>query len=74
MLVQPDLHRIRKVDGLAAEMDPGQAVFAFEVLDHVVAVSSTADLWDTKETNEFLFGHDGGTRIESTILGWEDGW
>ena len=49
-------------------------MLAFEVLDHVVAVSSTADLWDTKETNEFLFGHDGGTRIESAILTWKYGW
>ena len=66
--------RIRRIHRLSAEMDTGQAVLAFEVLDYVSMVRGSANLRDTKEPDEFFFGHDGGARTESAILCWEYGW
>jgi len=62
MLVEPCLHGVSQVHGLATEMDPGQTMLAFEVLADVPMVSGTADLADAEEPNQFFFGHDGGTK------------
>lgn len=61
MLLKPVPHRIREIYDFPAEVDPRQAVVAFEVLDHVVVIRSVADLRDAEELDQFLFCHDGGT-------------
>ena len=49
VLMQPGHRRIRQIHGLSAEMDPGQAVIAFEVLDYVPVVRGVADLRNAEE-------------------------
>lgn len=49
MILEPLSCRVCQVHGLSAEMNPGQAVLAFQVLNHVPVVCRVADLWDTEE-------------------------
>jgi hypothetical protein len=70
MLLEPLPHGIRQVHGLSTKMNPGQAMHAFEVLDHVSAIRGIADLWDAEKPKQFLFRHDGGTGEEFTRGPW----
>ena len=73
MLLKPVPHRIREIHDLSAKVNLGQAVVAFEVLDDMPVVCGVADLRDTEKLDQFLFGHDGGTRDESVMPGLQDG-
>ena len=61
MSLEPLFDGIRQVDRVAAEMNAGQAMIAFEVLGDVAVIPGTADLGDAEEPDQFLFCHDGGT-------------
>jgi hypothetical protein len=65
-LLEPLSDRVGEVHGLATEVNPGQAMHAFEILDDIVVIGSTADLEDAQKADQFLFGHDGGTGTECT--------
>ena len=58
MPLKPLLHGIRQIHGRPAEVNPGQAMPAFEILDHMLMVGGVADLGDAEESDQLLFGHD----------------
>jgi hypothetical protein len=67
LLLKPLLHRIRQVHGLSTEVNPGQAVRAFEILDHMSVIAGTADFRDLEESDQLVLSHDGGTGDEPAI-------
>jgi len=67
LLLEPLSYGVRQIHGLSAQVNAGQAVLAFEVLDHMSVVSGIADLRDAEEPDQFLLGHDGGTGTEFAI-------
>lgn len=60
-------HGIRQVHGLATEVDPGQAVLALEVLDHMPVVAGDTDLRNAEEADEFFLGHDRRAGAEGAV-------
>jgi hypothetical protein len=63
--VKPLRYGIGQIHGFSTEVNPGQAVLAFEVLDDVPAILGTADFRDPEELDQFLLCHDGWIRTES---------
>jgi hypothetical protein len=57
----------------AAQVNAGQAVLAFEILDHVSVASSTTDFGNAEEADQFFLGHDSGTGAKSTVRIWQNG-
>jgi hypothetical protein len=72
LLLKPMLYGISQIHSLSAEMNPRQAMRAFEVLDNVSVISGVADLRDTEKPNQFLFCHDAWTQDESTVRAWQN--
>ena len=69
-LLEPLLDGIGQVDGLSTQVDPGQAVHTFEVLNDVTVVGGSSDLRNAEKADQFVLRHDSGTGAESTVRVW----
>jgi hypothetical protein len=71
-LLEPLPDRIGEVYGFATEVDPRQAVPAFEILNDMMVIRGAADLRDAEKPNQFSLGHDCGADDECTIWTWQN--
>lgn len=67
MPLKPLFHRIRQIHRLSAEVNPGQAVLTFEVLDDVSVIGGVADFGDAEKADQLLFRHYTGAETNSAI-------
>jgi hypothetical protein len=72
-LLEPLLDGFGQVHGLSTQVDPGQAVPAFEILNDVTVVGGSADLRNAEKADQFVFRHNGRTGAEFTLWTWQNG-